>query len=64
MTDTERLTNLAEFIEHHEEHAGFVTAMLDVCPDVIRFDCDHPDCSENLQIQYVPKSKWVGTYAK
>ena len=49
------LVQIAEFVEHHEEHAGFVRVSIDVCPNVVRFDCDHPDCSGNLQIKYEAK---------
>ncbi len=46
------LVKIVDFVEHHEEHAGFVRVSIDVCPNVVRFDCDHPDCGDNLQIKY------------
>ena len=52
MSDVEALKNIiVKFIERHQAHADIHVA-LDVVPDVIRFDCDLPDCRENLQIKY------------
>lgn len=56
MTDAQiNIAKIVKFIRHHEEHAGFTTAAIDSTPDVIRFDCDHPDCRDTLQIPYNPE---------
>lgn len=65
MTENDKLIMIAEFIKQHEKHQlGLgVFAALDICPDVIRLDCDDPNCNGNLQVPYVPSSKWMGTHA-
>jgi hypothetical protein len=58
MTDAQiNIAKIVKFVNrhYHGENEGQVMVLLDTVPNVIRFDCTRPDCTDNLQVPYNPE---------